>query len=112
MQLALSTIALLSLLTSGTPGQGPAKADDAFPVSTARAEGVSPDALARLNKLVQTLVKDEEIVGAELLVIKNGRSILHEAYGCRDREAAVPMETGSVFCVRSMTKPGSPWIRQ
>lgn len=76
-----------------------------FPPSTALAEGVSPEALARLDRLVQGLVDDGEVVGAELLVIKDGRSILHEAYGWRDREAEVPMQTGSVFCVRSMTKP-------
>lgn len=64
-----------------------------------------PAALAKLNQLVQTLVDEEEIVGAELLVIQNGQPILHEAYGWRDRESEVPMTTGSVFCVRSMTKP-------
>ena len=30
---------------------------------------------------------------------------MHEAFGWRDREAEIPMENGSVFCVRSMTKP-------
>ena len=76
-----------------------------FPTSTALAEEVSPEALERLDQLIETLVDEEEIVGAELLVIKNGRSILHEAYGWSDRESQTPMETGSVFCVRSMTKP-------
>ena len=41
-------------------------------VSTALAEEVSPGALARLGALIQSLVQDDEIVGAELLVIKNG----------------------------------------
>lgn len=77
----------------------------AFPPSTALAEGLSPDALARLDALVQGFVDDDEVVGAELLVIRNGHTVLHEAYGLRDREAEVPMQTGSVFCVRSMTKP-------
>ena len=97
---ALGLSAALALFPStGRP------VDDPFPASTALAEGVSPAALGRLDELVQSLVDDEEIVGAELLVIKNGRSILHEAYGWRDREAELPMNTGSVFCVRSMTKP-------
>ena len=105
MPLALSTLGLLAAFALGIPAQEPAPADDPFPASTALAEGVSPEALAKLSQLVQTLVDDEEIVGAELLVIKNGHSILHEAFGWRDREAKVEMETGSVFCVRSMTKP-------
>jgi CubicO group peptidase (beta-lactamase class C family) len=88
---------------AGTPAQEPAQ--QRFPGSTAIAEGVSPEALAKVGALVQSLVDDEEIVGAELLVIKHGRTLLHEAFGWSDLEARVPMETGSVFCVRSMTKP-------
>jgi CubicO group peptidase (beta-lactamase class C family) len=95
--------ALLSVLPLGSPPQ--AAGEDPFPASSAIAEGVSPEALGRLDGLVQSLVDDEEIVGAELLVVVNGRSILHEAYGWSDLDAKAPMETGSVFCVRSMTKP-------
>ncbi|QDU65224.1 serine hydrolase domain-containing protein [Engelhardtia mirabilis] len=76
-----------------------------FPASTAIAEGVSPEALARLEALVRGFVDQGQVVGAELQVIVNGRSILHGAYGWRDRESETPMEPGSVFCVRSMTKP-------
>ena len=64
-----------------------------------------PESLGKLDQLVQGFVENEDIVGAELLVIQNGKPLLHEAYGWRDREAEVQMETGSVFCVRSMTKP-------
>ncbi|MCB9521738.1 MAG: serine hydrolase [Myxococcales bacterium] len=76
-----------------------------FPASTAIAEGVSPEALARLDELVQGFVDSGDIVGAELLVIKNGRTILHEAHGLADRETNAPLQKDSVFCVRSMTKP-------
>ncbi len=105
MLTAAPTLALLAALALGAAPQESATADAPFPPSTALAEGVSPEALAQLGALVQGLVDDEEIVGAELLVLKNGRSILHEAYGWKDLEAQVPMQTGSVFCVRSMTKP-------
>ncbi|MBV21351.1 MAG: penicillin-binding protein, partial [Planctomycetaceae bacterium] len=99
------SVGLLLALATGSPAQEPANSDAPFPASNALAEGVSPDVLVALGDLVQGFVDDKEIVGAELLVIKNGHSILHEAYGWRDREAQVAMETGSVFCVRSMTKP-------
>ncbi len=97
-------LALLATLAPGTHALQVA-GDDPFPASTALAEGVSPDALAALDALVRKLVDDDEVVGAELLVLEHGRSILHEAYGFGDREAQKPMEVGSVFCVRSMTKP-------
>ena len=77
MPIAASTFGLLTALALGLPAQEPAATGEPFPASTALAEGVSPEALAELSQLVQSFVDDEEIVGAELLVIKNGRSILH-----------------------------------
>src|SRR6187401_1275716 len=99
-----STLELLAALALCAPAGAAQEPAASFPPSTALAEGLSPDALARLDALVQGFVDDGEVVGAELLVIRNDRTILHEAYGLRDREAEVPMQTGSVFCVRSMTK--------
>ena len=102
---ATSSLPILATLALAAPAQEPAPAEAPFPASSALAEGVSPESLANLGQLIQSFVDDGDVVGAELLVIKNGRSILHEAYGQADREAEAPMQTGSVFCVRSMTKP-------
>lgn len=100
-----TALALLAALAPAARVQDPAPTRQDFPASSALAEGVSPEALEALSGLVQSFVDEGEIVGAELLVLENGRSILHQAYGWRDREGEVPMQTGSVFCVRSMTKP-------
>lgn len=101
--------ALCATLAFALPIQGaePDVSDSqpAFPASTALEQGVSPDALGRLDALIRSFVDDDEIVGAELLVIKNGRTLWHEAYGLADRESGSALERGSVFCVRSMTKP-------
>ena|GEM_PF-587669 len=105
MPRSLPMMFLVSALVLCAPVQASPTADENYPPSTALAEKVSPKALAALSDLVQSFVDDDQVVGAELLVIKNGRSILHQAYGWRDREAELPMETNSVFCVRSMTKP-------
>lgn len=101
MILLAPLLALASLLA---PPQDAAPATP-FPASTAQAEQVSPERLAALGELVRSLVEKDEIVGAELLVIVHGRTLLHEGYGWRDREEQVPMKPGGVFCVRSMTKP-------
>ena len=103
MRAAIITLGLLTAFAAGASAQE--QADLQYPPSTAIAEGVSPEILASLDSLVQSFVDDDEIVGAELLVIKNGKSILHEAYGMSDKEAGRPMQKDSVFCVRSMTKP-------
>jgi len=77
----------------------------AFPASTALAQGLSPQALAKLDALVADLVAKDEVIGGELLVIKDGKTVLQSAHGWRDRETETPLEPGSVYCVRSMTKP-------
>ena len=93
----------LSLALAFAPA--PQDAATPFPPSTALAERISPEGLQGLSDLVQSFVDTDEIVGAELLVIVNGRTLLHEGYGWRDREHERAMEPGGVFCVRSMTKP-------
>ena len=77
----------------------------AFPPATPESQGISSAAVRRLADEVEGYVKDGTIVGGELLVIKNRRTILHEAYGERDREEKLPMERGTIFNIRSMTKP-------
>lgn len=101
----LSHLAPLAFLAASL-GAAPQEAAVAtrFPDSTPLAEGLSPDGVAALDAHVAGLVERGEVVGAELLLIKNGKTVLHSAHGWRDREAKVPMEPGGVFCVRSMTK--------
>ncbi len=94
-------LALASLLAPLQDAAAPAP----FPSSTALAERVSPEGLASLAQLVRSFVEEGDVVGAELLVIAHGRTILHEGYGWRDSEHEIPMQPGGVFCVRSMTKP-------
>lgn len=101
----LLTLALCLGWTLSASTQEPLSTSTAFPTSTAQAEDLSAEALAKLDHLVRELVAAEEVVGAELMVIKNGRSVLHESYGWRDKDDEVAMAKGSVFCVRSMTKP-------
>ncbi len=94
------------ILCAGALGQEPpTKADDPFPPGTPAIQGVSPEKLASLAELIQSFVDSQEIVGAELLVIKDGYTLLHQGFGWSDQEEQAAMGTGKVFCVRSMTKP-------
>lgn len=80
-------------------------ADDAFPMAQPEQVGLSPEALQLLDEQVHSLVDDNSIVGAELHVIQNRKTVLHQAYGWADREDQRPMAVNSTFCIRSMTKP-------
>ena len=77
----------------------------AFPVAKPESVGIPSATLALLDRRVQALVDDQEIVGGELLVIKDRRTVLRKAYGWQDRDAGKRMHDDAVYCIRSMTKP-------
>lgn len=101
-QLAL---ALVLALQDVAPPTGAVASPPRFPASTALAEGLSPAALDGLVELVQSFVDGGEVVGAEVLVITNGHTVLRQGFGLADVDAGTALEPGRVFCVRSMTKP-------
>ena len=82
-----------------------ARAEEPFPPTTPESVGLSGEALEALADEVTSYIDREMAVGAELLVIKDRQTVLHEAFGWRDREAEVPMERDTLFNIRSMTKP-------
>ncbi|HEX2861692.1 MAG TPA: serine hydrolase domain-containing protein [Lacunisphaera sp.] len=62
-------------------------------------------AAERLGQLVQAFVERDEIVGAELLVVHDGKTVLHRAFGRKDQETGEALALDSLFALRSMTKP-------
>jgi len=76
-----------------------------FAHATSKSQGISPYALQQLTAEVDGYIRDKKVVGAELLVIKNRKTVLHKSFGCRDREERIPMELNTIFNIRSMTKP-------
>jgi CubicO group peptidase (beta-lactamase class C family) len=67
--------------------------------------GLSSEKLNRLGDDIVSWIANGELVGAELLVIKSGRAVFHEAYGWGNREARRPMRRNSIFTIQSMSKP-------
>jgi len=76
-----------------------------FSYVTPESQDMSSEALQQLTDIVQGYVDNEQIVGAELMVLKNRYIVLHEVFGWKDRENEVPMEENTLFNIRSMTKP-------
>jgi CubicO group peptidase (beta-lactamase class C family) len=76
-----------------------------FPGASPESQGIPAAALRRLAAEVDRYVKAGTVVGAELLVIKNRKTVLHQAFGYRDRDEKLPMKRDTVFNVCSMTKP-------
>lgn len=82
-----------------------AQQPETFPRAAAEEVGMSSEKLRGVVTTVQKWVDDDRIVGAILLVIRNGRTALHEAVGWSDRERKLPMRTDHIVSMRSMTKP-------
>jgi len=58
-----------------------------------------------IDRALRSWVDHGDVVGAEVLVIRNGDTLAHEAYGWMDREAQRPMRLNSIFSLASLTKP-------
>ncbi len=104
----LRTCLLGLLVGSGLlwPPSSAARAEGlTFPTATPESQGLSSEALEQLAGVVRSYFDGQHIVGAELLVIKNRRTVLHEVVGWKDLPDKVPMEHNTIFNIRSMTKP-------
>ena len=75
--------------------------------STTRPEsvGIYSDSLKVISDYVNQCVIEDKIVGAEVLIIKSKKIILHEVFGLRDLEQNLPLLKNTIFSIASLTKP-------
>jgi len=71
----------------------------------AKASGLNPDVLNRLDLAMQQAVANKEVAGVVDLVFKDGHRGYFEAFGKQDIEAGTPMPKDAIFRLMSMTKP-------
>ncbi len=74
-------------------------------IASRKSGQISDESLEKLAKVVEGYIRQDELTGAELLIIQDRKPILHKAFGWRDRDSKTPMEQDTLFNVRSMTKP-------
>jgi CubicO group peptidase (beta-lactamase class C family) len=67
--------------------------------------GFVSNRLKRLSDRIEEGVKNNEIPGAVVLIARNGKIAMFDAYGFRDKEAKAPMKADAIFRIASMTKP-------
>lgn len=72
----------------------------------------SPEEVGFLSTRLKTLsdrindgVKNNELPGAVVLIVRNGKIVMFDSFGFRDKEANVAMTNDTIFRVASMTKP-------
>ena len=67
--------------------------------------GFDADKLATVSRKVQSLVDQQTIAGAVVLIARNGKVALHEARGVCDIKSGAPMKKDTIFRIYSMTTP-------
>jgi len=76
-----------------------------FPYAQPEEVGLSTEVLDQLGEEITSWVANGGLVGGELLIIKDGKAVFHEAYGWSDLADQKPVERNSIWSIRSMTKP-------
>src|SRR5262245_32645538 len=91
---ALAVCAVVSAVAQGIPK-----------VQQPEEVGFLATRLKRLSDRLNEGVQKGEIPGAVVLIARNGKIVMFDAFGFRDREAKAPMTTDTIFRIASMTKP-------
>jgi CubicO group peptidase (beta-lactamase class C family) len=86
----LSSVALAVMLAVATPAAGPGT--------------LSPERIARIDKVLQQYVDENRIAGAVGYVLQDGKPIYERAVGWADKEAGTRMAPNTIFRIASQTK--------
>jgi CubicO group peptidase (beta-lactamase class C family) len=71
----------------------------------ARAAGFVPEKLQLLPAAIQEAVDQKKIAGGAVLLARHGKVVYQAAIGQQDVESKVPLNTGALFRLASMSKP-------
>lgn len=72
---------------------------------SASSVGMSAEVVASGFQLFEEAAKADRLRGGVVLVARRGVVVLHEAFGWRNKEESLPMETSTLFKMASNTKP-------
>ncbi len=105
--LCLQVLAASSCERAGqAPPASPVAHDGPSAVASASVAAAPTDSMAaRLDPVLEAAVKERRVVGAVLLVLRDGRLVYHRAVGQADREHDVPMREDALFRYASVSKP-------
>jgi len=101
----MKMIRTLSLPLLAVLATGPVSAQTRLTTGTPEEVGMSAAVLQGAVGLYREAVESGELVGAVLLVARNGKVVIHEAIGQRDWQRNLPMEKNTMFRMASNTKP-------
>ena len=71
---------------------------------TPQSVGVSPDRIDRIGQMCQAAVDEGQVPGIVALVVKNGKIVLHKAYGRADNSNSRDLQKDDIFRIASQSK--------
>lgn len=99
-------LALTLMATMPVRAESPPTAPtDPLPRARPEDAGMSPERLARIGEVLRADIDAGKLPGAVIAVARNGKLVMFQAYGFRDKGAGTPMTTDTIFNIASMTKP-------
>lgn len=101
----MSVVRLAAAAALGVALALPAVAQGIPKVQSPEEVGFLSTRLKRLSDRLNEGVKNNELPGAVVLIARNGKIVMFESYGFRDKEAKVGMTNDTIFRIASMTKP-------
>ena len=66
-------------------------------------EAISSERLKQLDVNINQWIKEEQLNGATMIILRNGKIIYYKAFGFANKN--IPMRTDNIFRIASMTKP-------
>jgi CubicO group peptidase (beta-lactamase class C family) len=68
-------------------------------------QGISSERLNHLDSNINQWIKEDQLNGATMIILRNGKIVYHKALGFANKQQNVPMRTDHIFRIASMTKP-------
>ncbi|HEY0957437.1 MAG TPA: serine hydrolase domain-containing protein [Roseateles sp.] len=97
-------IALAVALACATLIHAPVANATTPPPPAVQEDGFSIDRLVRLHRVINDEIARQQLAGAVMVVMRDGKPVVFKAYGQQDIENVRPMRTDTIFRIASMTK--------
>lgn len=76
-----------------------------LPTAAPEDVGVDGQRLATVDKFIQKYIDEGQLNGATAIIVRDGKTVYHKAFGYNNLEKKTPMEKDQIFRIASMTKP-------
>ena len=95
----------IAILSFAACGQAQQPEVAGFPSASPEALGFSAQELEAIKQHIRGYVDRQVLSGVVVVLARDGKIVLADAYGMRDLEQRRPMQFGTIFRIASMTKP-------